>query len=91
MARLKAPPSPKLVWRISAQAPNGCWVDPSKVEVAALTPALPEVSSGSWVTSSYDLLKGTDIHDDADANTIPAHLFDELFGVPEKAQATLKK
>ena len=80
-----------MVWRISAQAPNGCWVDPCKVDVAALTPALPEVSSGSWVMSSFDLLRGTDINEDGAGDTIPADLFDELFGTPKKAQATLKK
>jgi hypothetical protein len=40
----------------------------------------PDVSTGSWVLSSFDLLQGTDITEDADANTIPADLFDELFG-----------
>ena len=91
MAKMKASTPPRLVWRISAESPNGSWVDPSNVEDAALSPVLPEVSSGSWVMSSFDLLRGADINEDANANTIPGHLFDELFGTPKKAQVTVKK
>ena len=92
MARLKATLPTKLVWRISAERPNGAWVDPSKLDDAAAPSAdLPEVSSGSWVTSSYDLLQGTDVIEDEDGDTIPADLFDELFSPPKKAQAALKK
>jgi hypothetical protein len=43
-----------------------------------------DFSTGSWVLSSFDLLQGTDITEDADANTIPADLFDELFQTPNK-------
>jgi len=78
---------PRLVWRISVAAPNGLWVDPSKLDDSVLSQALPEVSSGSWVMSSFDLLRGTDITEDADANTIPAELFDELFGASEEGSA----
>jgi hypothetical protein len=38
---------------------------------------LPEVSYGTWVTSSYDLLDGTDVKEDPD--TLPGDLFDALF------------
>ena len=66
----------KKVWRISESAPMGEWVN----EVAPATPKpskdLPEVSSGTWVKSSYDLLDGTDVTEDPDALT--AELFDEL-------------
>jgi hypothetical protein len=62
MARVKSPAMPpRLVWRISVEAPNGLWVDPSKLEDSVLSQALPEMSSGSWVMSSFDLLHGTDI------------------------------
>ena len=78
---------PRRVWRISVETPNGLWVDPSKLEDSVLSQALPEVSSGSWVMSSFDLLRGTDITEDADANTIPADLFDEVFETSTKARA----
>ena len=58
-------------------------MDPAKVVEDTPAPAipnkkeLPEVSSGSWVTSSFDLLSGTDISEDND--TIPGELLDELF------------
>ena len=59
--------SKKLVWRISPTAPQGEWVLP---EAAPAKPpakiAEPEVSSGSWITSSFDLLHGTDIVESQD-------------------------
>jgi hypothetical protein len=65
----------KKVWRISESAPMGEWV--KEVAPAAPQPSkdLPDVSSGTWVTSSYDLLEGTDVTEDA----LPAELFDDLF------------
>ena len=73
-----AMPPAKKVWRISKSAPQGEWVD---VKRAPATPMrnddLPEVSSGSWVTSSYDLLSGSQVIEDPD--TVPGDLFDELF------------
>lgn len=67
----------KKIWRISQSAPMGGWVE----KVAHVPPRpsteLPEVSYGSWVLSSYDLLDGTDVTDDPD--TLPGELFDELF------------
>lgn len=76
----------KLVWRISERAPLGEWVDPSVAPAVAAAPAgaetpplgeLPEVSSGGWIISSFDLLHGTDISEDED--TVPGDLLDELF------------
>lgn len=76
-----------LVWRISESAPQGEWVEKA---TAAPVPApaqrlkkrdLPEVSDGSWVTSSFDLLSGSDTLEVSD--TIPGELFDELFAPPE--------
>ena len=83
MATSKAQqPQRKRVWRISERAPKGEWVDPAKVDERAAPPELPEVSSGGWVVSSFDLLRGTDVVEEED--TIPAALFDELFTTPEK-------
>ena len=80
VAKHKPPVPPKAVWRISEDAPLGEWVDPNaSVAAPRNTPApLPEVSYGSWITSSYDLLDGTEIVED-DAS-VPGELFDELFG-----------
>ena len=73
--------APKLVWRISERAPMGEWVDASRHDEPAASP-LPEVSSGGWVMSSFDLLQGSDISEVED--TIPGELFDELFPDPKK-------
>ena len=87
MVRSK-PKAPSRVWRISQSAPMGEWVT-QRAPVADKPPAkdLPEVSYGSWVTSSYDLLDGTEIIEDPD--TLPGELFDELFpskpDVPKKS------
>jgi hypothetical protein len=85
MTRPKPTVPAKRVWRISERAPMGEWVEIETVK-AKLAPAkpaaepdknLPEVSYGSWVTSSYDLLDGTEVIEDPD--TLPGELFDELF------------
>ena len=72
----------KLVWRISESSPLGEVVDP-----AAANPSHPgakpapkdrsEVTSGSWVMSSFELLHGAEVNDDP--NTVTDELFDELF------------
>jgi hypothetical protein len=58
----------------------GEWV--SNVAPAAPKPSedLPD-SSGTWVMSSYDLLDGTDVTEDA----LPGELFDELFARQQDA------
>ena len=75
----KAPPTRKLVWRISDRAPQGEWVDPNAKDEAkapALTD-LPEVTmGGGWLTSSFDLLNGIDVDENHD--TVPGEYFDEL-------------
>ena len=73
---------PKRVWRISASAPRGEWVTVVAPVAAKIDANLPEVSYGTWVTSSYDLLDGADVTEDA--GTIPGDLFDELFA-PQSA------
>jgi hypothetical protein len=70
-----------LVWRISAEAPQGQWVDPSKSRNDPPKGNLPEVSYGGWASSSFDLLSGVDVSDHPD--TVPDALFDELFPLKE--------
>ena len=74
----KAMPTVRKVWRMSKNAPQGEWVE-VKPAPSSVVPRddLPEVSSGSWVTSSYDLLSGSQVIEDPD--TVPGDLFDELF------------
>lgn len=80
-SRSSAPsPRNRLVWRISERAPKGEWVDPGVAGEPSATSQLPEVTSGGYVMSSFDLLSGTDI--DEDDTTIPGELFDELFASP---------
>jgi hypothetical protein len=81
MFRPKTTVPPKRVWRISESAPKGEWVVKSAPANPRPGDDLPEVSYGTWVTSSYDLLDGTDIKEDPD--TLPGELFDELFA-PKK-------
>ena len=70
------------VWRISENTPMGEWVDlAASPRVPAISrPELPEVEQGTWVRSSYDLLDGIEMNEAADS--VPAELFDELFGAP---------
>lgn len=72
----------RLVWRMTDRAPMGEWVDlDARTPPPAAAPdVLPEVTTGGWVVSSFDLLKGTDVDDGP--NTVPDDLFDELFGNP---------
>lgn len=77
MARSKPNAPTKLVWRISESAPMGEWVKPRAQVNDKPAKGLPEVSYGTWVTSSYDLLDGADVIEEPD--TIPGELFDELF------------
>ena len=77
----------KRVWRISQGNPLGEWVEqvlpasansmPANGHSPAAHSELPEVSYGSWVTSSYDLLDGAEVTEDPD--TIPGELLDDLF------------
>jgi len=81
MARPKPQSKTKrLVWRMTENSPQGEWVDPDKPPPRPLKKELPEVTSGGWVVSSFDLLNGVDINDAP--NTVPDELFDELFPSP---------
>lgn len=66
----------------------GEWVDPSAPREPQPKKELPEVSSGSWVVSSFDLLNGVDVDDSP--NTVPDELFDELFPPRDDHKATDK-
>lgn len=77
MFRLKPAMPAKKVWRITETAPMGEWVVNAPPVAARLSRELPEVSYGTWVTSSYDLLDGADVVEDPD--TVPGELLDELF------------
>jgi len=87
MGRPKPAEPAKVVWRISESSPMGEWVETGP---PAATPRpqkdLPEVTYGSWVTSSYDLLQGSEVIEDAD--TVPGDLFDELFAPKRDAPKT---
>ncbi len=97
MTKSRSNSTGKLVWRISKSAPKGEWVDPgvSKEPTSALA---QEVASGSsWASSSFDLLAGAQVSEE-DATTIPADLYDELFGsdtsqpkLPTKPRKTTPK
>lgn len=88
-SRIRSNQAKKLVWRISDAAPMGEWVDPSAgVTVPAPRAELPEVSSGGWIVSSFDLLNGADVDDGP--NTVPDELFDELFAPKQDARKPSK-
>jgi hypothetical protein len=84
MLRPKKTTAPaKKVWRISASAPMGEWVNEATTVAPKPNKDLPEVSHGPWVRSSYDLLDGTDVTEGPD--TLPDDLFDELFAPKQDA------
>jgi hypothetical protein len=66
----------ELVWRISADAPGGAWVDSNCSASPAATTESPAVPSGSWASSSLELLHGADVCEFAD--TVPVELIDKL-------------
>ena len=76
--------APTMVWRISESTPMGEWVDLRAVpRVSSPKTHLPDVQQGTWVRSSYDLLDGIDVDETGD--TVPADLFDELFGSSDRS------
>lgn len=68
------------VWRITADAPQGRWVDPESERAEQLQPE--ERFEPGWRQSSFDLAYGLDVHDATD--TVPGELLDDLFKKPER-------
>ena len=65
----------KRVWRVTAEAPQGEFVDPSATPERAGELALRPDSG--WHESTFDLSAGLDVSEAPD--TLPADLFDKLF------------
>ena len=66
------------VWRVTANAPQGEYVDPG----APLTVVHFDRPEPGWLQSSFDLSTGLEVVDASD--TLPAELFDELFKAGSK-------
>lgn len=68
----------KLVWRITANAPQGEYVDPRQ---AIATPATPKSTvdprENGWLASSLELLGGVRVSE-APMDTLPGDLIDEF-------------
>jgi hypothetical protein len=72
----------RLVWRITAAAPLGEYVDPDAPEPPPQQQRAEPVEGGppaepGWLVSSFELAHGLEVSDQSD--TIPGELFDELF------------
>ena len=72
---------PRRVWRMTAEAPQGGFVDALPGELSPMTEgaeeAAPVRSHPNWMASSHDLLNGLEVSDFAD--TLPNDLYDDLF------------
>jgi hypothetical protein len=66
------------VWRITAAAPLGEFVDP---DAPPPRPSPADRERGGWVVSSFDLAHGAEVSEGTD--TVPDDLFDELFAPPK--------
>ena len=71
----RKPSTTKKVWRITPDAPQGKWVDPATIPPPE--PKAPDLESGAWLMSSFDLQYGAEIKDVTD--TVPEDLLDQLF------------
>jgi hypothetical protein len=70
----------KLVWRITANAPHGEYVDPKQAAAAASTPvekATVDPRENGWLASSLELLGGVRVSE-APMDTLPGELIDEF-------------
>ena len=85
MDRKPPPALPRRVWRSTADAPMGEFVDIDLTRPSATDPSQAQAHARvldpapvvDWRSSSYDLLNGLEVNDDEDS--IPGDLFDELF------------
>ena len=68
----------KLVWRITAQAPHGEYVDPAQAAAASAAPkATVDPRENGWLASSLELLGGVRVSE-APMDTLPGELIDEF-------------
>ncbi len=75
---------PRLVWRITADAPLGEYVDPA----VAARPKRPKTEGAegrerSWLGSSLELLGGVKVSE-TPMETLPGELIDEFFKTDKK-------
>jgi hypothetical protein len=76
MARMNMTrPRQRRVWRVTANAPFGEYVDPDALPRRPVDP--PNLHERGWLLSSFELSDGLDVKEEPD--TIPAELFDTLF------------
>jgi len=79
----KKPSAARRIWRVTADAPGGEFVDIDLTEQAADTGAdaparvLDPAPVADWRGSSWDLLNGLEVRDHSE--TIPGELFDKIF------------
>jgi hypothetical protein len=72
---------PRRVWRMTAEAPQGGFVDALPGDLSPMTAdaetTAPVRLHRNWMASSHDLLNGLEVSDFAD--TLPNDLYDDLF------------
>ena len=71
---------PRKVWRMTADAPQGEFVEDLPDELSPVAEdgrEPPRRSHTNWMASSHDLLNGLEVSDFAD--TLPNDLYDDLF------------
>ncbi len=88
MARVKSSKEPpKVVWRISANAPLGEFVDPKQAAREAADAKAPasakELREHGWLASSLELLGGVRVSE-TPMDTLPGDLIDQFMAKPKK-------
>ncbi len=76
--------TPRLVWRITAEAPLGEYVDPRVADARKRMQAAHEAEEGhelGWLGSSLELLGGVGVSE-TPMDTLPGELIDEFFKPP---------
>lgn len=77
---------PRLVWRITADAPLGEYVDPKVAARPKKKAEDDEVRERSWLGSSLELLGGVRVSE-TPMETLPGDLFDEFFKDEKKGDS----